>query len=1070
MLIVYESNRQERLAEALSEVLDRPLSSPILPEIVAVQSIGMARWLALWLARRFGVAANVQFPFPATLLWRLFRSILPEVPERSPFAANVMTWRVLRALPEALGEPSFQALAEYLRGGDDLRHFQLAARIALLFDEYLIYRPDWILAWEDGGADHWQARLWRRMTAGRAVRHRVRLGQEFVETLRGGQADLCALPTRISVFGLTSLSPAHLDLFAAIARRLDVHLYLLNPCQEYWATIRDERAIARQAVHEEPERLYLESGNMLLASLGKQTRDLFDRIQDLEKSEHALFEDPGEDCLLHAIQSDILHLRNRQDAGAVPTVLSAGDRSIQVHSCHSAVREVEVLHDQLLGLLDSDDDLTPADILVMTPDLDAYGPTVEAVFGTADPAHRIPYRVAGRRAPGASPLIRAFFALLELPESRFEANRVLAILEVEAVRRRFGILENDLDMIRDWLRETGVRWGVDAEDRAARGLPRVPDHTWRAGLDRLLLGYALPGGGTRVFGGILPHDRVEGENAATAGRLTAFAEYLFGAAEDLRQARPVSTWVARLRDLVTDFFDCDHGTEAARGSLLAAIAALEEHVRQAEFVGEVSLRVVRSCLARLVEEGEGQAPLAAGAVTFSDMVSARGIPSRVVCVIGMNDGAFPSVQRMPSFDLMQEAPRSGDRSRRHDDRALFLEAMLAARQVFYVSYVGQHIRENSPLPPSVLVSELVDYIERGFSGPDPSRPLREHLVTRHPLQAFSPRYFRGDGSLFSYAADLCEASRAAAGVRGARPRFLGAPLPEPPSEWRRVDIDQFVRFFSQPVRYLVRERLGIRLEDEEGLLESREPFTLDGLSGYQLRHTLLNGRLQGRPIEEMHAAARAAGLLPHGKVGDVLLRQATHRVEHFAQRLTALRPTEATAPLFVDLDLGPIRLGGRLTDLGPRGRFVFRMATTRTKDRMALWLHHLLLNRLVPAGVMPESRWLGEDASIRLAPVPDAEAQLRRLADLYWTGLSRVLPLLLNTSYAYAEAFHEEGDRAAALRAARKVWEANEFTGRGEETDPYHRLVFRGGDPLDREFAMLAEDVFVPLLTHQEAV
>lgn len=1067
MLIVYESNRQERLAEALTEVLATPLASPLVPEIVAVQSIGMARWLTLWMARRFGVVANVQFPFPAALLWRLFRVVLPGVPERSPFAADVLTWRVLGALPEALAEPSFQALAEYLRGGDDLRQYQLAERIALLFDEYLVYRPDWVVAWEDGKADHWQARLWRRMTSGRAVRHRVRLAQEFVEALRRGQS---AVPARISVFGLTSLPPAHLDLFAAIAKWSDVHLYLLNPCQEYWAAIRDERAIARQAVHEEPERLYLESGNSLLASFGKQTRELFDRIQDLETSEHALFEDPGEECLLHAIQSDILHLRNRGNADAEATALAVNDRSIQVHSCHSPVREVEILHDQLLALLDADRDLTPADILVTMPDLGTYGSTVEAVFGTAAPACRLPYRLAGRRASGMSPLVRAFFGLLDLPESRFEASRVVALLEADAVRRRFGILESDLDLIRDWLRETGVRWGVDAEDRATRGLPPVDDHTWRAGLDRLLLGYALPGDGARVFDGILPHDGIEGENAATAGRLTAFAEALFDAAEELTRQRSVPAWVARLRGLVADFFDGDAETEGERGGLLAAITSLEDNVRQAEFAGEVSLRVVRSCLVHLVETGEGRAPLAAGAVTFCDLVSARGIPAKVVCVIGMNDGAFPRVQRTPTFDLIQEAPRSGDRSRRHGDRALFLEALLAARRVFYVSYVGQHIRENTPLPPSVLVSELVDYVERGFRSADSSRSIREHLVTRHPLQPFSPRYFAGTGTLFSYAADLCEASRTAAGVRSERLPLLRAPLPEPSSEWRRVDIDQFMRFFSQPVRYLIRERLGVRLEDEEGRLEDREPFTLDGLAGYRLRHVLLNGRLHGRPVEETHAVIRAAGLLPHGIVGDVLLRQEAVRVERFAERLSALRPAEGNAPVPVDLDLGPVRLRGQLTDLGPRGRFVFRLGATRVKDRMALWIHHLLLSRLAPGGVVPESRWLGEDASLRLAPVPDADAQLRRLARLYWTGVSRVLPLVPDTSYAYAAAFHENGSRTAAMTAARKVWEENEYTGRGEETDPYHRLAFRDRDPLDQEFATLAEEVFVPLLTHQEAV
>ena len=1067
MLITYHSNRLEQLADALAEILRTPLPSPLAPEVVAVQSIGTASWLALRLARQFGVAANLQFPFPAALLWQLFRTVLPGVPERSPFAAEVLTWRAFGYLTEVATQPGFEPLADYLGDGDDLRQYALAEQIALLFDEYLVYRPDWILAWEEGKADHWQARLWRRMTGGQSVRHRVRVALEFVEALRNGKPGVAALPARISLFGLTTLPPAHLTLFAEVAKVRDVHLFLLNPCQEYWGVIRDEHEIVRSADLRDPALLQLETGNSLLASLGKQGRDLFDQLQDLEAAEETRFEEPSEELLLHAVQSDILHLRNRGEDPDGRRMIQPHDRSIQVHACHSPAREVEVLHDQLLALFESEPGLTPADVVVMTPDLDRYAPILEAVFGTADPVRRIPYHVAGRADQSASPLVRAFFDLLVLPEGRFDANGVLALLEVEPVRRRFGLAPSDLDSIRDWLRETGVRWGVDAADRAARGLPEVPDHTWRSGLDRLLLGYALPGGGTRLFAGVLPQEAAEGESAAVLGRLVAFAEALFRTTADLRTAQPVPAWADRLRRLVADFLDPAEPEEEERNRLLAAIAAMDAHARQAAFGGEVSLRVVRSCLQGLVKAEGGRARLAAGAVTVCDLVPARGIPFTVVCLLGMNDGEFPRVQRTVGFDLMREEPRSGDRSRRQDDRALFLDALLAGRRVFYVSYVGQHIRENSPLPPSALVSDLLDYLDRGFTGPDPSRLVREQLVTRHPLQPFSPRYFQGDDRLFSYAADLCEASRAAAGARSGRAPFLRTPLPEPPAEWREVTVEQLVQFFTHPARYLLRERLGIRLEEDEGLLETREPFALGPLAGYELRQALLDGRLHDSSPEEVRGAARAGGLLPHGRVGEVLLDLEAARVERFVRRLAARRPPAPREPIPVDLDLGPIRVTGRLGDLGDRGRFVFRLATPKVKDRIALWLTHLLLNRLGPSTVAPESRWLGEEGEIHLTPVADAEKLLHQLAALYWDGLSRVLPFFPESSYAYAAKYHKDGNRDAALREAHKAWDENEFTGRGEETNPHHRLVCRGTDPLNEAFTALAEAVFLPLLAHQ---
>lgn len=1067
MLITHHSNRLEALGDALAEVLAIPRASPLAPEIIAVQNIGTARWLALLLARQLGVAANLEFPFPAALLWRLFCAALPNVPERSPFGTEVLTWRVLGELADGRSAPGVEALAEYLGDGDAQTRYALAQQIALRLDEYMVYRPDWILAWEAGQAEHWQARLWRRMTAGRAGRHRVRLAEEFVASLRSG-ALASVLPERLSLFGLTALPPAHLALFAELGRACDVHLFLLNPCQEYWGEIRGPREIVRRAGEADPAALRLETGNDLLASLGSQGRDLIDRLQDVEAAEEFRFEEPGEGCLLHAVQADILHLRNRGEGEEAPTPLRLDDRSIQVHACHGPAREVEVLHDQLLALLTTEPGLTPADILVIASDLDRYASLVEAVFGTAEAARRIPYQVAGRAPRRALPLVRAFFDLLALPEGRADPNAVLALLEVEAVRRRAGLDPADLETIRDWIRDAGIRWGIDAADREARGLPALPDHTWRVGLDRLLLGVALPGG-DRCFAGLLPCGDAEGEEAAVLGRLAAFAETLFTAAADLRTARSVPAWADRLRRLVADVFDPAEDEEAEHARLLAAIARMAEHAEQAGFGEEVPLSVVRACLEGVLEADGGRAPLGAGTVTVCGLVPARAIPFAVVCLLGMDDGTFPRTQRPAGFDLMREAPRPGDRSRRQDDRALFLEALLAARKVFYVSYVGQHIRENTPLPPSAPVSELLDYLDRGFRHPEAGRAARDAVVTRHPLQPFSPRYFRPDGTLFSFSADLCTASRAAGAERAAPAPFLRAPLPEPPAEWRQVTLEQFLRFFAHPARYLARERLGIRLEEHEGLLEAREPFVLAPLASHQLREALVAGAQEGRPAAETQAAARGRGFLPHGAVGEVFLAREAARAETLAGRIAGWGSAAPCEPVAVGLDLGPLRLRGRLGELTARGRFVSRCGRTRAKDRLALWIGHLLLNALGPAGVAPESWFLAEDGALRLTAVPGAGAELRRLADCYWAGCRRALPLLPESSYAYAERRHAGKDREAALAAARKAWETTDWK-RGEDSDPYNRLVFRAVDPLDEVFCELAEAAFLPLLAHQEAV
>jgi exodeoxyribonuclease V gamma subunit len=1071
MLILHQSNRLERLADELAEVLRVPLASPLAPETIAVQSNGMARWLRMRLADRLGIAANLDFPLPSSLVWKLFGRLLPDVPDHSPYDREVLVWRLMGLLPVIADGEAFVALRAYLADAeDDLRRHQLASRIADLFDQYLIYRPDWILDWERGGGTSWHAPLWRELVRSIGGIHRVRVQERFLAALADTPSAPVGLPSRLSLFGIPTLPPAQLAVFARLADHLDVHLFLLNPCRQLWTEIRSEKEIARRAKDRDPQELYLETGNSLLAACGKQGRDFLGLLLDADPHETGEFEEPGEDCLLHCLQTDILGLRNRGADGDPRTPIRPDDQSVQIHSCHGPMREAEALYDQLLALFEADPDLLPGDVAVMTPDVEAYAPFIEAVFGTAEPDRRIPFSIADRRQRTESPIATALFSLLEIVEGRFGADQVLSLLEIEPVRRRFGIAEGELTQIQDWVRAAGVRWGVDRESRAALDLPATAEHTWRAGLDRLLLGFALPGGGRRLFGGILPFDEVEGAAGRTLGRLASFAEALFAARDELSRPRPVVSWADLLVRLLGRFLDADEDEEEQVADIRRAAAALAAEAAQADFAGPVSLAVVRAALQAGLGEGRGGGRFLAGRVTFCAMVPMRSVPFRVVCLIGLNDGSFPRSRRAPGFDLMSDDARTGDRSRRDDDRYLFLEAVISARRVLYLSYVGQSNRDNTPLPPSVLVSELLEYVDRGFVAADGERPLRDRLLTRHPLHAFSPRYFRAGADeprLFSYSEEFCEASRRRRTSPGPPP-FLAQPLAEPAAEWRTVELTRFIRYFQQPTKYLVRERLRIHMEEQEGVLESREPFMLDGLAAYGLRQDLLDFRLTSGSPADAWQVARAGGRLPQGRVGELLYADEAERVEAFAKRLAARRPAERSDPLPVDCPLGPIRLTGWLTGVSSQGLLEYRPTTAKPKDWIALWLRHLLLNALRPPGVSLESCWIGEEETILLGPVADPLPRLSALAETYWAGLSRPLPLFPEAGFAYAERLQKGQGEERALSAARTVWIGSDFSKKTPEgQDPYHRLVFGSRDPLDADFTRLAREVYLPILEHR---
>jgi exodeoxyribonuclease V gamma subunit len=1051
MLTIHHSNRLEKLAEDFAALTRTPLASPFAPEVVVVQSRGIARWLSLRLADHCGVCANFDFAFPSAFAWTLYRSVLGSAPETSAFDPAILAWRILRLLPALESDPAFAAVRDYV-GNDAVRRYELAVRVATLFDQYSLYRPDWMPRWEKGSDTHWQAILWREL-AHEGAPHRAELHAQLLERLAPGAGDPAStvqLPERLSFFGAPALPPSLLALFQVLGHHADVHLFLQNPCREYWGDIRSAGDVARRAVENPQGAALLDIGNGLLASLGRQGRDAFDLLAEIEGArETESFIEPGERTLLAALQSDILNLRDRTP----PMAIAPDDHSVQVHACHSAMREVEVLHDRLLALFSENPDLEPSDIVVMAPDIETYAPYIEAVFGTTTDSSCIPFSISDRSAHHESTVAATFSALLDLAGSRYEANRVLALLDEAAVRARFGLTEGDRDTITRWVREAQIRWGIDAAHRARLGLPATSEHTWRFGLERLLLGYALPARGERLFAHILPYDEVEGSLGDTLGRFASFAEGALAIDAGLSQPRPLAAWAQALHALTDTFFDPPDERLFELEAVRDAVDALAAEARTAGLDAPVPLAVVKSALRdRLRVPGRA---FLSGGVTFCAMVPMRSLPFDVVCMIGMNDGAFPRMQRPYGFDLMAEAPRKGDRSRRADDRYLFLESLSCARRCLYMSYVGRNIRDDSVIPPSVLVSELIDYIAEHFRAGDDAS-IRDRLVTVHPLQAFSARYFRDDDRLFSYSKRLRDAA-VLAGTGEMEPMpFIRTELPPVDDEFRKIDLESLIRFFRNPARYLLRERLNVRLETAEEEIDAREPFALDGLTGYAIKQRLLERKLRGETADTL-AIERAGGALPHGRIGEILFERERGAVEAFFSTIEARVPSRFES-LELSIELSNARVSGVLGNVSREGVIAYRPAKVRANDRIAAWVRHLALNAMAPQAVARTSCCIGEDVILTLRPVADAVARLEELVELYFAGLIRPLHFFPRTACVYFE-------RGQIDYVVKKEWEGSTFEGNrpGECEDPYYRIAFRGVDPLDAAFEHNARVVFGPM-------
>lgn len=1057
MLQVYYSNRTEVLLKQLLAICAQPLASPLATEIIVVPTAAVARWLALRIADATGICAQISFLYPANFVWEVFRRVLGDaLPAAAPFSPEANTWRILQALASLPQGPQFASLRRYVSASDPAQTLEMARQLARCFDHYLIFRPDWIREWESGRSDHWQAQLWRQLVGDKRPLHWVHALDAF-RNAEGAGKDL-QLPERVTLFALPSLSPSYLDVIAQIARRMPVHMLQINPCRQYWGDIVSPRTVA---AHNDPGSAYIETGHRLLASLGRPGRDVIDRLLDIEHEVAEEFLLPDSGSLLAQLQADMLDLQDRDGKQLPRLKLAVTDRSVQVHACYSAMREVEALHDQLLWMFEAWPDLQPADVLIAVTDFARYEPCINGVFGSVHDARRIPWCTLGSDGIEAEPLLDSLLWMLDLPRSRFTATETLAPLDNIEVRRRFDLEEEDTAAIRRWIEAAGVRWGWNDRQRAEHQVPAERANTWQAGMDRLLMGYALRGEPTQMFAGILPCEEAEGASARTISSLLEYLDALMHWRNELTAPRSMQKWVATLGDLIDTMFVADDENKVLRRVRAIASGMLADAIAGGCST-DIELSMVTAELRQRLLDGDKRAPSPRGGVNVGPMTAMRGLSFEVICVLGMDDGVFPRPDRRYDFDMLRDNHRRGDRSPRDEDRYLFLELMISARRCLYLSYIGADMRSGATLPPSVLVSELMDVVERGFEM-EGGGDVREHLLTRHPLQAFSARYFNGGERLFSYRHENCISSHDGTTCPKV---FLAEPLPA--LDEVVVSPEDLASFFIHPVRGFLEQRMGLRLREYDESLLDEEVFNYDKRGAEALRTHLARLMLDGVSVRESYDIESARGALPAGNVGRVVFEDAARDAAVLAASVNSIIADEAPRTIDINLAMDRVRVVGGISGVVHGGLFEFRaVKEMEVWLQIRFWVLHLILNAASAQPVAGQFNSLGKN--VRFAAVNDSMHELRNLAALYARGLCEPLHFFRNTSAAYVSALAKQKAKTAArnsaidpLGAARREWQGSE-THAGECSDPAYELVFADNDPLDTSFAELSKAILVPM-------
>lgn len=1067
MLRLIQSNHMPVLAQLFCEQ-SQQVADPFIPTTVVVQSFGIGQWLKLQLAEHQGISANLDCILPANYIWRLYRELLPDIklPEESPFDRDRLAWRLMRLIPQ-IREDIFQ---RYLvaSGDSDIRLFQLSYQIAQLYDQYLVYRPEWPVAWERDvafldktldettlGQQQWQIKLWQQVIAdapGVANLHRARLHQSLLARINEQPTLPTGFADKLSIFGLSSMPKMQLDTFQALAKIIDVDVYFLNPCQHYWGDIVAPKDKAKRSVralldteHSLSDEDYLTVGNPLLGSLGKQGREYLELLLETDNlSTHELFIDINDESMLGVIKTDILNLEYGGSFDTLPEPRSLPEEnSIQIHAAHSRMREVEILYDQLLAIFDQQEGVEPKNVIVMAPDISAYAPFINAVF-----KDNIHFGIADRTLIQQSTLITSFLKIIALPGSRLTSVDVMDLLEVPAIAKRFELNEAALHQISSWIHDAGIRWEVDGNAKADHWqLPPENLNTWRFGLDRLLLGYAMDAD-EGLFADQLAFP-VDVADSKLLGILCHIIDLLTQTREALSHPHRAEDWRVLLNDILYNFFLPADAEAIEVTQLQTVLDRIQRDTKTSEFEEAFSNQLMRYWLEQQLSMAHQNPGFITGGITFATLVPMRSIPFKVVCLLGMNDADFPREERPLSFDLMHiDGARKGDRSKRTDDRYLFLEALLSAQKIFYLSYEGKGAKDNSERPPSTVVGELLEYITGIY--PD-------FCVIDHPLQPFSRHYY--DGTLPSYQQIWFNALQQPPGVEP----FIAGELPAK-EELKAESMEQLASFYKHPAQYYFHHCLGVFFGDDNIELKESESFVLDALEKYDLTNLALKAMLADDDETEWRREMVAAGKVLGNSLGDSYLDQLQSIARNIHQELKLLVKGTPTS-LREHVTLNNHNLSFSIHDLYNEQRVDIRPGVLRKRQLLEIWIKHLCLNaneHNYQTLTLSKGKHRAKISVINPLPASDAKQILQCMLDNHDMGILYPLHFLPECSFTFASAIATGKSRQEALQQVNKVW-SQDMPGT-ESQDPYWRRISNANTLFDEAFEHLAIETYTPLL------
>lgn len=850
------SNSLEQLAQNLCAELQHQPFSVFQPQYIVTQTEGMNSWLKLQIAANNGIAANCQFVSPNEIIQKMYYFLGGKYPNM--LSPQNLSWLLYAVLGEKNFTRRFIHVASYYdhEGHDkDLKRMALAEKTADLFDQYQIYRPEWIETWnnekpDEINGDKWQQYLWTRAKelSRQRLPDKTVVGKYIKDTLKDSvnKEKLKAKIPVLHLFGLSITTDYHLELLFEISKTIDVYFHLANPAPTvYWFEDRSEKQLAilsRKGLLDKSE---TSQGNTLLTSWGRVIQDtfmmLFKNEELLNSFQEVGIAEPRPDNLLHKIQNDIYNGASKEERNPV-SASDLKDGTVNISSCYTISREVEVLYNYLVYLVDQKKEaLSPRDIVVMVTDIDSYAPYIKAVFKNAP--YKFYFTIADETFVNGDTLVGALGSVLKINPHNFRAEEVLQLLDSAYIRERFGI--TDLELVRKVVDAANIRFGMDG---------RKEDDTrfvsWEYGIKRIMYGICMSGDEEYIDPdgeSLFPLDMVEGSESQQIVRFCHFVQVLMDSINERERVRTIAEWVDYTERLIQNLV-CELEEEVDEDYLVLQSQLANFNISD-EFMNEkIAYEIFTHSLLQSVSRAVRSGSFAGGGITFCSLIPMRSIPFKVVALLGLNFDKFPRKESAASFNLIQkDKRRRGDRNVKENDKHLFLDTVLSAKEYLYISYIGQSDKDNTTIPPSALVDELIDYIDAKCDDSENARTLLTH---KHPLHSFSQKYNQSLPGYYNYL-DITKVGT----VITTDDNKLNEPF-----NFEEISLESLIAFFKHPFKAYYNKVLDIYYRDDEVLLSDTEIFDLDSLQKWVLKPQLVS--MKEQQIEEFRKRLVKTGGLP----------------------------------------------------------------------------------------------------------------------------------------------------------------------------------------------------------------